>query len=451
MNVNKETITKLLRSAPSLAIIVAVIMPFTLGFILSEAFISPTTAKNVEDVITSWNLIADKQEEFVTAFNMWAEGSWNASGEVILRKLLVEEELLLNNFSINVATGLQGEMRISGLEWAKQISLAVQNQKDAINASGTAFSMYLANANRAWDLANDAMQKIDTAYLPMLLVASVIGYALIIGVGLWIRRDKGKLGLYLLLVGLLLFATNAIFLSSGAGLLLPIIIACVGAYYLWKNKESSLKELPKKSSRITSFSQMGNEIFLEIRKQGWFRTIELKKEEGIRIGESFIIIVKFLKDGVPVEPSEKKITIEMPDGSIEDQTSRFSKIRLKIGVYRKKSTGTKPMGPRLLNVSATIDGSNVSFCEEYNVVKKSETACIICIIIIATVTTLSSNATRRATTGGGPASLPELIGGIVGAASMLYILYLIFSWITEPKVKKKPPSKGHWIGSPRIK
>jgi len=96
-------------------------------------------------------------------------------------------------------------------------------------------------------------------------------------------------------------------------------------------------------------------------------TIELDKTT-YNVGEQFIVVVRFLKDGVPTEPSEKKIIINRPDGSVSDWTPDF--IRMDTGVYGAKTTVQQPAGVRVLNVSATVDGFGVSASKQYNVESK---------------------------------------------------------------------------------
>jgi len=92
--------------------------------------------------------------------------------------------------------------------------------------------------------------------------------------------------------------------------------------------------------------------------------IELNKET-YNVEEPFIATVKFLKDSIPIEPSEKKITLKRPDGSVVDFTSSLSKID--VGVYGINTISAQPAGFRVLNVSATINGSVASASKQYSV------------------------------------------------------------------------------------
>ena len=91
--------------------------------------------------------------------------------------------------------------------------------------------------------------------------------------------------------------------------------------------------------------------------------VELNK--NLSIGDPFTATVKFLKDGVPIEPTEKKITLRKPDGSFVDFTPSFSKINT--GAYRINTTAQPPIGLRILDVHATINGSKSSICKKYRV------------------------------------------------------------------------------------
>lgn len=106
--------------------------------------------------------------------------------------------------------------------------------------------------------------------------------------------------------------------------------------------------------------------------------IELNKEK-INIGQPFIATVKFLKDGAPIEPSEKKITLKKHDGSVVDFTQSFLKIDA--GVYRVNTTTQRPMGLRVLDVFATIDGTNVSGSKQYNVLAEKGTQYLIVVAL----------------------------------------------------------------------